>query len=42
MGGGKRKRIIIQREAIILFSLVTTVKFMNGQHCILRSSGVGD
>jgi hypothetical protein len=42
MGGGEKKRIIIQREAIILSSLATTVKFMNGQHSILRSSGGGD
>ena len=41
MGGGKKKRIVIQREAIILHSLATTVKFMNGQHSIWRNSDGG-
>jgi len=40
MGEGQKKRIIIQREGIILSSLPTAVKFVNGQHSILRSPGL--
>ena len=33
-GGREKKRNIIEREAIILSSVATTVKIMNGQHSI--------
>jgi hypothetical protein len=35
----EKNSIIIQRETIVPSSLATTVKIMNGQHSIVRSSG---